>query len=390
MKPGERAKLWIPRRLLPLARSSYEFLRTSQYYPHYLFLAGRAGRPARASLEITYRCNLKCAMCPLAVSFGDPASRLVREWEEKEELRTDEVRRIVEELAALRVKTLTVTGGEPFLRDDLLDIVAHTKEQGLRCTVLSNGTLIDRARAAAFCDIGLDVLYLSLDGPAEVNNRIRNSGTAFAKTVEAAQIVKEEKQRAGSSLPVVTFSCTISALNAEHLVPLIDTSREHDASLDLGYMFYTTENMLQRTDELLPHGSVKAEDQNLPDELRDVDAEQLWNEICRARVRADELGVRLNFQPDLKREELDRWFTDDQYFFVKKCFYPWYAVRVNPYGAVYPCSLNLEMGNVRDDSLKSIWNGEEYVRFRKGLRTQRLLPRCAKCCKLCNRLWDWL
>ena len=176
----------------------------------------------------------------------------------------------------------------------------------------------------------------------------------------------------------------------EHLLPLVDVARKANANLRFGYLFYTTEEMIQQTEAILPVGQVKGEDQDVADELKAIDPDRLYEQVCQVKRRADELGVVARVLPDLNHEQLQRQYKDDSFSYVNKCFLPWYALRVNPYGVVYPCSMNVEMGNIRNEHLSAIWNGPKYVAFRKRLKQERLFPKCAKCCALTNKMWDYL
>ena len=162
------------------------------------------------------------------------------------------------------------------------------------------------------------------------------------------------------------------------------------ANIRFGYMFYTTDEMVQQTDAILPVGNVKGENQDVSDDLKAIDPDRLHEQVNEVKRRAHELGVVARFLPDLSRDEIQLQYEDDEYSYVNKCFHPWMALRVNPYGLVYPCSMNVEMGNVREEPLTTIWNGPKYIEFRKQLKQEGLFPKCAKCCVLTNKMWDYL
>jgi radical SAM protein with 4Fe4S-binding SPASM domain len=90
-----------------------------------------AGRlPINGTLEITHRCNLRCIHC-----YCDrPVS--------KEEISLAETCKIIDEMAASGCLWLLITGGEPLLRPDFLDIYLHAKKRGLIVTLFTNGTLL--------------------------------------------------------------------------------------------------------------------------------------------------------------------------------------------------------------------------------------------------------
>lgn len=90
--------------------------------------------PLSASLELTFRCNLRCQHCYIQC---DRAS-----WENDPELTTDQWRDILDQLAEAGVLWLLLTGGEPLLRPDFAEIYMHAKRKGMLITVFTNGTTV--------------------------------------------------------------------------------------------------------------------------------------------------------------------------------------------------------------------------------------------------------
>ncbi len=88
------------------------------------------GFPSAGSIELTRRCNLRCKYC-----FIEPSSEA--------ELSTDQLRSVLDRMADAGILTLLLTGGEPFIRDDILDIFDHAiRRKFFEMSILSNGTLM--------------------------------------------------------------------------------------------------------------------------------------------------------------------------------------------------------------------------------------------------------
>lgn len=390
MMNKETIKRILPPSILPIARWGYRLVSARDYYPQYVFSKGKAGIPREIKYEITFRCNLRCIMCPLAAAFDDPGSKLVREWKEEKELTTQEIFNLIDDAARMGVKKIGITGGEPFLRKDIIEIVQHIKKNKLKAAILSNGTLIDQRTAERIVQTGLDTLQFSIDGSEEIHNRIRNSSTAYAKSMDAARFVRQAMMQNKARKPALSFCCTISSENVGSFKRIVDAAKAVDASISFGYLFYTTKEMEKKTNQEVQIGDVKGENQDIPDYLKRFDVERLYTEVVETKRFARDIGVSVTFEPDLTKEEIRRRFEDDTYAYTNKCFYPWYALRINPYGAVYPCSMNMRMGSIREEPLSAIWNNEAYIRFRTKLKQQMLFPKCAKCCKLNDQLWTHL
>jgi radical SAM protein with 4Fe4S-binding SPASM domain len=96
----------------------------------------RAGRvPLRGSIELTHRCNLACVHCYVNLPAADRAAQ-------RREMTTDEVKRVLDELAELGLLGLTLTGGEPLLRPDFAELYAYAHDRGILVSVYTNATLI--------------------------------------------------------------------------------------------------------------------------------------------------------------------------------------------------------------------------------------------------------
>ena len=90
--------------------------------------------PLRVMFELTYNCNFKCRHCYVPPAY--------RERYKKKELNTGEVFSILEQLKDMGCFYLGFTGGEPFLRPDIMDILDHAKQCGFAIIIYTNGSLI--------------------------------------------------------------------------------------------------------------------------------------------------------------------------------------------------------------------------------------------------------
>ena len=90
--------------------------------------------PSRVMFELTYRCNFRCLHCYLSP-------------DKKKELNTKEVFLVLDQLKDAGTFHIGFTGGEPFLRRDLFQILDHAKKCGFRISLLTNGFLINRDNA---------------------------------------------------------------------------------------------------------------------------------------------------------------------------------------------------------------------------------------------------
>ena len=146
-------------------------------------------RPYVVSWNLTYRCNLACEHCYLDAG-GTPLVG-TDNFSDRSELNTEECFKVIDSIAAFAPECLTIlTGGEPLLRRDILEIVARAAERGLWVVVGTNGVRISENVARRLSESGARGLSLSLDAlDADRHDRFRKVRGAWKNTVEGAEIL---------------------------------------------------------------------------------------------------------------------------------------------------------------------------------------------------------
>lgn len=128
---------------------------------------------------ITGRCNLQCSHC--WISAGEEPSP-------DSELSTEEVRDIIDQAIPLGLRAIKITGGEPFMRDDIVDILEYAASKGLRSRVETNGTLLEDETIERLARIDGFQACVSLDGATpETHAKLRGSRAVYHSTVRALE-----------------------------------------------------------------------------------------------------------------------------------------------------------------------------------------------------------
>ena len=146
-------------------------------------------RPYVVSWNLTYRCNLACEHCYL--DAGGTPQVGTENFADRSELGTEECFRVIDEIAAFAPECLTIlTGGEPLLRRDILEIVRRAAERDLWVVVGTNGVRITENLAKRLAEAGARGLSLSLDAlDPDRHDRFRKVRGAWQNTVEGAEIL---------------------------------------------------------------------------------------------------------------------------------------------------------------------------------------------------------
>ncbi len=290
--------------------------------------------------ELTYRCPLHCAFCSNPVDYAHHEA----------ELDTASWRRVLAEARALGAVQLGFSGGEPLLRDDLEELVAHARGLGFYTNLITSGVGLTSARAEALKAAGLDHIQLSFQDSTRELNDFLSSTKTFELKSKVAGIIK------AAGYPMV-LNCVMHRFNLQHVGRIIEMAERMGADfLELANTQYYGWAWLNRF-ALMPTAA----------ELRD--AEQIV-ETHRARL-AGRMKV-IWVSPD---------YADAK---PKPCMAGWGAVFmvVAPDGAAMPChSARMLPGpalpNLQVMSVREAWHDSEAFNRYRGQAWMD--PTCSAC-----------
>ena len=159
---------------------------------------------------VTYRCNLRCAMCGLCE---------LREHSNPDELTTEEWKKVIQSAKKLGTFIISISGGEPLLRKDLEEIIRCADESNISTHLCTNGTLINETRAKTLQASGLKTISFSLDSAVEeIHDAIRGKGQ-FKKTIEGIRNIRKVAPEIRVSINTVITKSNFK--NISGLIPLV-------------------------------------------------------------------------------------------------------------------------------------------------------------------------
>lgn len=179
-------------------------------------------RKLNGTVIVTYRCNARCTMCN---RYKEPSRP-------EDEISVDTIRKLP------RMYFTNITGGEPFIREDLKDIVRELKKLSDRIVISTNGFFTDRIidLCKEFPDVGIRI---SIEGLELTNNEIRGLENGFQRGYQTLCRLKE------MGMKDIGFGMTVQDRNAPDLIPLYKISEEMGmefATASLHNSFYFVEN----------------------------------------------------------------------------------------------------------------------------------------------------
>lgn len=285
-----------------------------------------ADKKLNGTVIVTYRCNARCNMC----------SRYKAPSRPEEELSLDTIRKLP------RMYFTNITGGEPFIRTDLKDIVRELYKKSDRIVISTNGFFTDRIidLATEFPEVGIRI---SIEGLQQTNDEIRGLPDGFNRGYETLKKLVEMKH------PDVGFGMTVQDRNAQDLVPLYRLSDE------LGMEFATA---------------------SLHNSFYFVEAHNIINDRPMVAKNFEALVNEL-----LKSNSPKKWFRAYfnhgliNYIYGQKrllpCDMAFDTFFIDPYGDVMPCNGTRDkevMGNLNEQSWDELWNSKQADAVRAKVR----------------------
>ena len=366
----------------------HSFRRRFLSFITYKFGKGYSAPPETVSLFLTYQCNLRCSMCGQwgeHGAFKDYAPATLNQH-----LSHETIKRLIHEFKPFK-PTITLFGGEPMLYKDWIDILRETKENGMRCNMVTNAVPLSRY-AEDMVKYELDEIIFSLDGSREVHDRIKGLKGAFDKAMEGFKLLKNIKSERGKKKPFVTINTTINDNNYNRLSEIIDVAEDIGAyHLNIHHLLFLSKATCER------HNNFFMETFGVPspdwfgfahDTLPHVDVDALLKEMHMIKQR--KAGVSVSFYPNFTEEEIREYYTEwdfESKSYSNRCLSPWMVAYIFPDGAVRPYhSMNYDMGNVNVSSFMDIWNGARYRKFRQVVKR---IGKFAVCSKGCTELYRY-
>jgi radical SAM protein with 4Fe4S-binding SPASM domain len=318
----------------------------------------RGWRPVYAVWEVTLKCDLACRHCGSRAGHARP-----------DELSTKEALDLVRQMAELGVREVTLIGGEAYLRDDWLDIVRAVRTNGMQCTTTTGARGITDEIARAAKAAGIQSASVSVDGLRPTHDHIRALDGSFDAAMRGLRAFR------AAGIPIST-NTHINRLNLREIPELFELLVAEGVH---SWLMQLTVAMGRAADEerLL---------------LEPYQVLEVLPMLARVKGRADQSGVRF-------------WAGNNIGYFgpyesAIRASYPQghmgscgagrSTLGIEANGDIKGCpslpSADYVGGNVRDYSLKDIWERSAPLRFTRGRTTDDLWGHCASCYYAANCL----
>ena len=308
--------------------------------------------PIDAVLAITYLCNSRCKMCSI--------------WQKKpqKELNSEEYLKLPKSL-----KDINISGGEPFLRNDLVEIIQNVKKScpKTRIIISTNGFLSETIyrQMKKILEIDPNVgIAISVDGMEKVHNEIRGIDNGYQKVLKTIKNLKLLKIRS------MKIAFTASRGNVKEMEKVYNLAQEQNLEFTCA-VAQNSEHYFGATNQKIQN------EKDLKDQFKKIISQEL---------KIQTLSVQLDTWCLRQLKNFARaYFTHGlcEFALKQKRILPCQAAKdfffLDPQGNIYPCpALNLTIGNIKEEKFEKIWQSVKAKEIRKKIKN------CQKCWMICT------
>ncbi len=306
--------------------------------------------PVHVVWEITLACNLKCSHCGSRAGKVRPG-----------ELTTEQCFEVIDKLAELGTREISIIGGEAFLRKDWLEIISRIDGHGMECSMQSGAYNLNEKRIVAAKEAGIKNIGISIDGLPEVHNEIRGRSASYQHAMKALSLL--DKHNITSSVNTV-----ITKLNQFQLDELLDDFIQRGVKNWQIQLMVAMGNAVEN-DHLIIQ----------PYELVD-----LYERLIKVYRRALENGIVVQAGNNIgyygPYEHIWRQGNDAYW---SGCNAGHTAIGIEADGVIKGCpslpTTDYTAGNIKDMDLRDIWKYSEQMQFTRYRNEEELWGNCKTC-----------
>ncbi len=336
-------------------------------------------KPTKALLFITYRCTSQCKMCTIW-KYG-------KKVDVQKELSLEDWKKCVDMLGPKNLKFIEIFGGDALLRKNVtIPLIKYIKNcnENIIVEFPTNCNLIDEETALALVKVGVDRLYISLDGLIDIHDKIRGKSGTYSNVKKAIEYFVKAKTYLKSKTPEIIINCTISSNNVDNFESIIPIVRDLGADIvDLEYVGEFREDNIQNTilDGVKPTPFyVNLSSSNL---LCREEAYLLKKKMKKIRDLSKKFKIKIvtSVIDTLTIDNLINGTIPN-----KKCYICRNWVTIDPFGNVMGCFHynNFIYGNIKDVPFKSIWKNNKHLSFIEAQKKGKIKI-CQNCVSGVNR-----
>ncbi|MCB9638502.1 MAG: radical SAM protein [Myxococcales bacterium] len=344
-------------------------------------------------IRITDMCNLRCHTCGQWGDNGYLVGKSLKELKSRE-VPLDVYKRMVDEVVEAGWSPIWYFwGGEPMLYPGIIELLHYIKDRGMAISLVSNGTNI-----AKYADDIIEtckILHISVDGPNEEIHNTQRPGVAkthnnFKSVQEALEVLSAKKKERDLFYPyIVPISC-ITCYNIDVVADLYKFVAQYADA----HMFYLTwwidaESANEHTEDFKRRFGFEPQTHyGWIGSWKDFDQGMIFDKYQELIQISESNGGKCPpmIMPELNsREDIKRYYSDHKSTFgYNQCVSIFMTLELDSNGDASFCRdyHDYIIGNIKESSVKELWNNEKARKFRSSISQDGPMPVCRRCCGL--------
>lgn len=327
----------------------------------------QASPPETVNFYPTDRCNLKCSMC------------FERLRKPRSEMKISDWQKIINQMKKFQPR-IHLSGGEPFLYPDIIELISHIKARNFFLVITTNGTFLSKY-ANDIIASGVNRIHISIDGPEKIHDRIRGVPGTFKRIMEGLKRIK--KLRKASRLPIIRINSMINLTDPAAMQEVIKIACNIDAdNIQFQHPFFVD------CQSLTSHRFFLQKSLGLDLnywQSADIDCDKpkdFANAMDVIRDLRAEKSIPVKVFPELSAPQLQAYYgaANDFYeIYPGECRAMWNTATILPSGYVESCP-DYVIGNCKQSSFLTLWNNNKMKELRQRIRSRHFFTICRGCC----------
>ena len=359
--------------LVDMAKMYESVQRMYSAIPYKMSKQGYAFSPWHYYVEVTRRCNLRCKMC----QYIDWLENVPIKEQMKGELSTEEWLHVLGQISSLSF--ITFTGGEAFVRKDFMELLTFASQR-CRTHFISNTTMMPEERAEAVVELapkwlglkGFNFAGTSIEGPGDRHDEIRKMRGAWDRSMAGIRRLRDIRDASGKKCPLIHVTTVLQEANMDvlHLMPKMIK----DCGADV--LNLVTETRMHDLPDLGEVDPASYDDNQVA--FPHIDRKVLSEALEKTMAEAKRVGMDVRLPRMPYKDLLDYYDGSGIDLKEYECRNAWNTMIIGRTGDAYPCWIQ-KVGNVRESSLKELWNNTTMRGFRQTCQ-KKLFAMCPGCC----------
>lgn len=308
-------------------------------------------QPITCVWEVTMGCNMRCGHCGSSCAEPRP-----------DELNTEEALNLCDQIAEMGLKWITLSGGEPLTRKDVPMLVKRLSDSNVAVNMITNGWLLNKEMAKKLKESGISTVAISIDGTPEIHDKIRKE-KAFAHASEAFRTMKDLGINTGAITTITKQNIGILNDIKEKLIDMGVRTWQVQLGLPMG-------NLQENRDWVIK-----------PEQIKDI-IDFCYDTAKEGRIwiyPADCIGYYTWKELEIKRIS----YESNTVSSWDGCNAGVRGFGILQNGDILGCtsirSKEYIEGNIKERSLREIWEDENSFLWRRQLTKEKLSGECRNC-----------